>query len=190
MSDGGMPPDRVALLDEPQLFRPDRVNPSIQECRQRNCRRCLELPANGQTSYINIAERNLLGASVEKSNNADPELLMADLTDDQVRDWAESMLETLGLPRERLPVVQRHGESERAIAKEKSVWCGHLELLQHLGHTRRKSTCYLVDPKYVCRCGRYGYETMNALTGWYAVISRFKQVYCAGCPGRAPRQGA
>lgn len=152
--------------------------------------------AMNYTGLVVRAEEHISGntllskteARVRLMSTEDQDPWQARLTDDEVEDTAADYSEALDLPLERLPVVQRECFSMRAIASERLLWCRHIELIQDLGHTERRSTHYKTDPNRHCLCLLHRYESAIGATDWRLVISSFKTAYCAACPDRDPKQ--
>lgn len=107
-------------------------------------------------------------------------------TDADIRDMAKVTLESLGIPRDRLPLVEKDFFAGRVIAQERRDWCRHLELLQDLKHTQRPETAYQSDPERFCVCKKLGHESGIGLADYAVVIRVFKNAYCDGCSDREP----
>ena len=135
-----------------------------------------------------IGGRNLLAERIDVLRNQSPEDKMADLSDEDLRDWADTVRQALGLPVDRLPAIVRGCEAERGLWREKGEWCEHIRLLPDPRHTLHHATYYLIDPDYTCRCGEYGHKSGIPSHRWGVVVSAFKNTYCANCPGRSPLQ--
>ena len=118
----------------------------------------------------------------------DEDVSMAARSDDDIRIFAQDVLASLNLPVARLGIVERDAHSLRDIAQERLTWCRHIELIQDLHHTAHLESVYTKDPeRFVC-CLRHKYQTRIISTNWKALISAFKQTYCAGCPDQDPKQ--
>jgi hypothetical protein len=107
-------------------------------------------------------------------------------SDDAIREMARMTCEALGIPIERLPLVEKDVFAGRYIAQERRDWCRHLELLQQLGHTQRAETAYEIDPERICICLKLGHESEIALSDYEVVIAAFKCTYCDVCKDRSP----
>jgi Domain of unknown function (DUF4365) len=126
--------------------------------------------------------------SVAQRKAIDEDVHTADEPDDTVRAVARFTLESLGLPLDRLPFLERESEACRQIARERVDFCRHLNLIQDLRHTLSPSTCYAIDPDRACVCEKHGHESRIRHPDATAVISGFKGAYCQGCPDRSPKR--
>jgi hypothetical protein len=120
-------------------------------------------------------------------NAVDEDVHTADESDENVRAVARFTLDSLGLPPERLPVLEREAASCRLIARERVDFCRHIGLIQDLRHTAHPGTCYATDPSRACVCEKLGYRSNVESTDAETVISAFKRAYCEGCPARDPK---
>ena len=82
----------------------------------------------------------------------DPDLREAGFSDEDMGRYAEDVLESAGLPRDRLAVMNREVLSLRDIARERSIGAGQIQLIQNLGHTLDPLTFYAADPVRYCYC--------------------------------------
>lgn len=112
--------------------------------------------------------------------------LYANFTDQEIQKFAKRFLEIVGLPLDRLPIVERDMSSRRDISREKFTWCRHLELIQDLEHERRPETHYAVDPRRYSKCSLLAHESKIGNSDWLAVMAAFKRAYCDGCAHRNP----
>jgi hypothetical protein len=135
----------------------------------------------GQAVFSRLEEE------VRRRSTDDEDLRLAAETDEGLREFAGEVMEELGLPAERFPVLLRDTFSERDISRERLHWCRHIELIQNLRHAEHPATHYLSDPERYCRCPKYGYESAVGHPDWKVVIAAFKQAYCIECPGREPK---
>jgi hypothetical protein len=110
----------------------------------------------------------------------------AQMSNEELSQYAAQMLRTLGLPEERLPVMEREYSSYRDIARERLNWCRYIELLQDKRHESHPATHYRTDPTRFCRCRLHGYCPTFRYTDWEVVISAFKKSYCEVCMDRNP----
>ncbi len=124
----------------------------------------------------------------EVSNPPDEVASLAARTDAELRDMAALSLDSLGLPRDRLPVLERECFSWRAISHEKMTWCQHLELIQDLRHEQSPLTHFCTDPERMCLCSLHKYQSHIPTPDWSVSISSFKSSRCTGCKDRSPRQ--
>lgn len=129
-----------------------------------------------------------MGERERQAEAEDMDLRLADEDDDTMREFARDVLKALGLPDERLPVIERDWQSMRDIARERLHWCRHIELIQNLRHTEHTATYYKTDPPRWCVCEKYKYESAIESTDWTTLITAFKRAYCEGCPGRDPKR--
>jgi hypothetical protein len=118
----------------------------------------------------------------------DEDVLRANDTDETLLKYATHSLESLHIPKDRLPVVEREWQSLRLIARERVFWCRHINLMQDKSHTLRPETCYMLDPERFCICEMHKYQSNIRQTDPQAVIDTFKRIYCEGCPDRNPKQ--
>lgn len=125
--------------------------------------------------------------TLAKRKAVDEDVHTADESDDEVRAIARITLDSLGLPSERLPVLERDAESCRQIARERVDFCRYITLVQNLSHTLSPSMCYATDPSRACVCEKLGHKSNIRSTDAGAVISAFKGAYCNGCPHRSPK---
>src|SRR5262249_14422908 len=107
-------------------------------------------------------------------------------SDESLCQNAAQILKIIGLPSDRLPVLEREYFSYRDIAKEKMDWCRHIELIQDKRHELHPATHFKTDPTRFCICGLYGYRSKFGDTDWTAVITAFKTSHCDGCEGKSP----
>jgi len=120
------------------------------------------------------------------SNPPDEVASLAARTDTELRDMAVLSLDSLGLPRERLPVLERECFFWRAISQEKMTWCRHLELIQDLRHEQSPLTHFRTDPNRMCLCSLHKYQSVIPTPDWSVLISSFKSSRCMGCKDRLP----
>jgi hypothetical protein len=104
-----------------------------------------------------------------------------------LRQYAEDMLELTGLPDDRLDVLTREVASFRDIARERVVWCRHIQLIQDSDHTRSPVTYYAYDPQRYCYCEKYRFASKIGSTDWRVLIQTFKSNYCSDCTERSPK---
>ena len=150
--------------------------------------------AMNYSALINRAEEYLSGQSLQdkmldsirKKTREEQILSHAEEPDDELRRNAKQMLKILGLPVERLAVLEREYESFRAIAREQLTWCRHIELIQDKRHELHPETHYRVDPTRRCICSLLGLMSAIGNSDWASVITAFKTAHCQGCSKRAP----
>jgi hypothetical protein len=107
-------------------------------------------------------------------------------SDEELKANSMQTLRVLGLPSERLPVMEREYHSIRDQARERLDWCRHLNLLQDLRHTQHPSTHFRSDPQRICECTFHGFRSTFSHQDWQMVIRTFKRTYCETCPDRNP----
>jgi hypothetical protein len=140
--------------------------------------RRIEDHRSGITEYRRITDRI---TSAEQPDN-----MIALASDAELHRFAHDCLQSLELPLDRLPVIERECESMRCIAVEQRTWCRHLELFQDLRHTQSPRTHYLRDPDRSCYCKFRKIHGLLQTPDWSAVIAAFKRNYCADCSDRSP----
>lgn len=110
--------------------------------------------------------------------------------DASIARMAQDTCAALGLPKDRLPILRRVWESERAISQARTSWCRHITLIENLAHTQSRSTMYAQDPNRRCRCLHKGVQSAIACTDTLALIDAFKSSHCIGCDARSPKTRA
>jgi len=118
----------------------------------------------------------------------DEDVWFADQSDDKLQRFARDVLQIMYLPPNRLKVIEQYCQSLREVAQERVQWCRHLEMLEDLRQTRDPSTAFSVLPNRKCVCERFCYETEIITSDGDALIRTFKQLYCASCKDRSPKQ--
>jgi hypothetical protein len=118
----------------------------------------------------------------------DEDIWFGDLSDQELQEFSRDALQSLDLPPARLGVVQQYCESLREVARERSQWCRHLQMLEELTQTRDLATAFSVPPNRRCMCEKFGYETTIVSPDATGLMGAFKQLYCAGCKDRSPKQ--
>lgn len=124
--------------------------------------------------------------SVRKKTREEQIITHAEQPDDELRRNAKQMLRILGLPVDRLPVLEREYESFRGIAREQLTWCRYLELVQDKRHELHPETHYRVDPTRRCICSLLGLISAIGNSDWPSVVRAFKIAHCQSCSKRAP----
>jgi len=120
--------------------------------------------------------------------HTDEDISFGNLSDQELRVFARDGLESLGLPPDRLEVLEQYCKSLREVARERSSWCRHLEMLEDMRQTRNPATAFSVLPSRKCVCVKLGYETENVSSDAQALISDLKRLYCGNCKDRNPKQ--
>jgi hypothetical protein len=126
-------------------------------------------------------------AALAKRKAVDEDVHIAEECDEAMRSMARFSLASLGLPQERLPVLERDADSLRLIARERVDFCRHIGLIQDLSHTLSPATCYATDPSRACVCEKLGHRSNVESTDAATVIGAFKRAYCEACPERSPK---
>ncbi len=126
--------------------------------------------------------RNQLG---EVNQGSSGELMTINMTDDDVRTAAKTMVRAWGIPESRTDNVFHDLTSRRRIATEKRDWCQHIELQQHLGHMTSVDTMYASALGYRCMCTLLDLH-LDRNSDWSGLIDSFKGDNCASCPQRSP----
>src|SRR5258708_18228719 len=134
---------------------------------------------SGNTAY----QKLMSVATTERDMDA----MLAEASDEEMKRFAADCLEAIGLPKDRLPVVERDCFSMRDILQEQVHWCRHLDLIQDLTHAQSPQTHFLGDPTRWCICTKFRYKSNITTPDWLALIGAFKQVYCANCLAREPK---
>jgi hypothetical protein len=118
---------------------------------------------------------------------ADEDILLANESDDAIRGPARHTLDTLNLPIDRLPVLEREWLYYRLIARERVGWCRHLDLLEGARYSLPPSACFLTDPPRACQCKKHGHMAAIECAEGEVAVNAFKRAYCDGCPDRSPK---
>jgi hypothetical protein len=121
-------------------------------------------------------------------SNPEPDEILLEASDDQLRAFAVDWLESMGLPRDRLPIIEKEAACMRDVAHEKDAWCRHLRVEQILDHMKSRSTMYAREPVRSCVCEMFGYRSRIEDPDWKVLITAFKGVYCSDCKDRSPKQ--
>ena len=126
-------------------------------------------------------------ASVAEGRAEDEDVKLAGENDEMLHEVSIHSLRTMGLPADRLPVVERDWHAMRMTAQERVSWCRYLNMKQELGHMKSPATAYETDPARFCVCQKHRYEANVRHSDPAAVIASFKAAYCAGCQDRLPK---
>jgi len=126
-------------------------------------------------------------ASLAEGRGQDEDVKLAGETDKRLHELSIHSLRAMGLPADRLPVVERDWQAMQMTAQERVGWCRYLNMKQELGHMESPVTAYVTDPARFCVCEKHGHEANIRHTDPATVISSFKAAYCAGCPDRSPK---
>ena len=138
-----------------------------------------------------LEERTLLmrlERDVRQLKQTDEDVSIAGQSDEDLQRFAHDIVMSLGLPPARLPVVQRCCQSMREVTQERCRWCRYLELFEEQQRTFDPTTAFSVLPNQRCVCGKLGHETKIVTSDAKALIGAFKQLYCADCKDRDPKQ--
>lgn len=126
-------------------------------------------------------------AGIRRDQEGDRDYQMAAMSESDVDYYAHACFEVSQLPLERLPMVRRDIEGLRMIANERLHWCRHIEQWQALMHTMHPRTAYATPTRWVGKCVRHNYESLQDGEDMHLVISRFKEAYCDDCSDREPK---
>jgi hypothetical protein len=126
-------------------------------------------------------------ASLTEGRTQDEDMKLANETDEGLHELSIYSLQTIGLPADRLAVVERDWHAMRMTAQERVRWCRYLNMKQELGHMESPVTAYVTDPARFCVCEKHRREANIRHGDPATVINSFKMVYCAGCPDRSPK---
>lgn len=118
----------------------------------------------------------------------DSDVQHANQTDEELSRVARQLLRSVESPPARLDVIEDLLRSFRRISRERVEWCRHLQILEDLTMTRDPTTAYSELPTRKCDCAKFTYVTKNASVDAAAVITEFKQTFCASCPARDPKR--
>jgi len=152
--------------------------------------------ALGYSRHISHAQEHLtrqtdygkMMALLSTPNDMDP--ILSSATDAEMTRFAEDLLTSMELPKDRIQVIIQECLAMRDVAREKMEWCRHLGLQQDSHHTRSSATAYVVDPPRWCVCEKLGYRSRIETPDWTVLIPLFKHNYCEGCPDRSPKQSS
>jgi hypothetical protein len=126
-------------------------------------------------------------AAIAERRTQDEDVIRANDTDDKLRELALRHLETMRLPADRLPVVERMWRALRLISRERLEWCRHINLMQNTGAIHNPATRFLADPPKICVCEKHGYRSNIEDPDSEAVLFAFKRNSCEACPDREPK---
>lgn len=111
---------------------------------------------------------------------------LASLPDGEVARYAHLSVRSLGLPEDRLQVVQDAYFVARRVAQEAVTFCQYLDYLEDRTGTDDQSTAYASKPLRVVHCRKLGLQTVEEDSEIVNLIRIFKEQRCKGCPLRAP----
>jgi hypothetical protein len=134
-------------------------------------------------TLLMLTERELV-----RFKQTDEDVYIADQSDDDLQRYARDFLEGLGLPPDRLTVAVKCCEFTREAAREHFRWCRYLEILEEQQRRFDPATAYRVLPNHKCVCEKFGYKTEIVTPDATALMGAFKQMYCATCNDRSPKQ--
>jgi hypothetical protein len=154
--------------------------------------------AMGYTIIVSRAEEHLAGQGIRRKQDAthaekteeEREMRNANRSEEESRRYAAQALRLMGLPAERLPVLEREYFSLRDVSVEKVNWCRHIDRLNDERHKWHPATTYKTDPNRFCICTLHGFETVIPNSDWKALSVEFKKTYCENCPDRNPLQAS
>lgn len=137
------------------------------------------------------AQRSLIREFKEalRTRLSDQDRGFAAMTDDEVKQHAAETATALGLPADRLGVIERDCVAIREAARQRLSWCRHIDVLQDKSHERSVWTLYARDPNRKCVCKKHGYETRIETPHWEGLLASLKEQHCESCPDRMPKGG-
>jgi hypothetical protein len=139
-----------------------------------------------------LEDRSLLmrfEREVASLKHADRDVWFAALSDEELHEFAREVLLSVGSPPARAEVIAQYCQSLREVAQERCRWCRHLEMLEDLTQTTDPATAFRVLPNRSCHCAKFGFRTEIVTSDSHALIETFKQIYCASCKERSPKEG-
>lgn len=145
----------------------------------------------GFTKMVNTAENYLAGESIwgtirniKESIPDTNEEIARSLTEEDIKDFAETMLNDLGLPQDRLTYIEKDLRWSSQDAKDAVSFCKYYKSYQHLAHTSSPDTLYKTDPLRKIVCLLLGYESPKPGIERDELVSEFKRLYCNTCTKR------
>jgi hypothetical protein len=127
---------------------------------------------------------------VKQLKLTDKDVLMARMSDEDLKRFAQDILMSSGLPQSRLSVVEECCKSLRAVARERCNWCRYLDVREEQPAKPNPATAFTHLPNQRCICEKFGHETRIITTDLHGLIGAFKQMYCTNCKDRVPLQAA
>ncbi|WP_437835553.1 DUF4365 domain-containing protein [Sorangium sp. So ce1153] len=125
---------------------------------------------------------------IRKLHEEGIEVVLAQMTDEDLDDLARNSCALMRVPPERLPVLRDGAECQRTIAREKLSWCRYIEIREDASHEASPATLYAWYPERVARCALLSRQSAVPSKDWSAVIAAFKASHCSGCSHRTPRR--
>ena len=119
---------------------------------------------------------------------SDEDFYLANDSDESVVGFARDLVQSFGLPIDRLPVVAQCCKISRETARERIRWCRYLEVLEEKEPAFHPRIAYSRLPNHKCVCEKHGHETKTVTPDAMALMAAFKQVYCLDCKDRSPKQ--
>jgi hypothetical protein len=138
-----------------------------------------------------LEERSLLmrvERDVLKLKETDEDVSIAAQSDEEIQRFARETLLSLGLPAGRMKIVEQCCLYMREVARERCHWCRYLQMLEEQPRTPDPATAHSTLPNQKCVCEKFGHATKIVTSDAHALIGAFKQLYCAGCKDRDPKQ--
>lgn len=126
---------------------------------------------------------------IRRFKNSDPDEWFGVSSDEELHRFAETCLEAMDLPTDRLSIMERYCASLREIARERWNWCRHLEMKEDLTQTQDPARAFTVMPNRRCVCENFGFETSIITSDSRALIDAFKRLYCVSCKERSAKRG-
>lgn len=141
--------------------------------------RQIDTVINGNSPYRTVLK--------QLANSGDLDYRHATQSDEDARRLAGFELGRLGLPQDRLPVIERAALVVRNALLEKYDWCQHFELLEEQTYRGSRQLQYATDPTWQAECVKHKRRSLIPLADAAFVIDAFKRCHCATCPDRCPR---
>jgi hypothetical protein len=138
---------------------------------------------SGNTSFVKLIQSARRISQQRETDEYDPYD-----TDEDVQNFANFVLESYKIPSERRDNVLVDGFCMRDLAREKTQWCRHIEILQNLTHTLSPDTLYAENPDRCVKCLKFGHLVDHRLPDWVGQVAEFKATYCVHCSDREPRE--
>jgi hypothetical protein len=153
----------------------------------------MSFPTIAERARELLEDRTLLMVTereMTRFNETDEDVWFANMTDEELHAFACDSLESMDLPAARGKVVEQYCHSLRVVARERSQWCRHLQVLDDLRQTSDPATAFSVLPNRKCICEKLGHATEIVTPEAEMLIVTFKNLYCQNCNDRAPKSNA
>jgi hypothetical protein len=126
--------------------------------------------------------------AIQAQRALDPDVRLASEADDAIRDVARYTVQSVGLPADRLAVVERDWFVQRRMARERLSHCRNLLLLDTTANDRSRATLFRTDPVRACVCDLHKFRSARPRVELDSLLDDFKRDHCSQCPDRAPKQ--